>query len=82
MGSQARLINIKTGAYSRTPHAVFVGIFCYWGLEGIKESNASKKKYFRIPHIYRVLNLLNWDPGGSGWVRDLKKHAKLIFGPK
>jgi hypothetical protein len=49
VGSQARLINIKTGAYSRTPHAVFVGIFCYWGLEGIKESNASKKSILGYP---------------------------------
>jgi len=49
VGSQARLINIKTGGYSQTPHAVFVGIFCYWGLEGIKESNASKKRILGYP---------------------------------
>jgi hypothetical protein len=44
-----------------------------------KESNASKKKFFRIPHIYRVLNLINWDPGGSRWVRDAKQNMQNLF---
>jgi hypothetical protein len=41
-----------------------------------------QKTNFRLPPILRVLNLLKWNPEGSGGLVELKKNPNPVFSPK
>jgi hypothetical protein len=85
---RVRLTGNKKGAYPRTPYAVFGYFWGFWGSGGVnwgqiglgsqKNANLSDNKippkfFFWLTQIFRVLDFLNMDPGGSGWVWGPKK---------